>query len=285
MSWLLRQKPWFRQMLPAVWLLPLSALLLLFLLAPLYWIVHSSVMFEDGIRFSRFSEILQAPFYQKAFSNSLYLSFWSAVAGLVIAATGSASLRRVDGRLRNAVVAFTNMTSNMAGVPLAFAFIVVMGTNGAVTLLLRQSFGMDGFNLYSMNGLLLIYIYFQIPLGILMLYPAFDALRDEWQEASALLGAAKWRYWLHIGIPVLLPALAGTFILLLANALGAYASAYALTSGNYNLLTIRIASLVAGDLFPEPEMAAALSVLLMLLLCLVSAVNHWLLRRGYHAAS
>lgn len=284
MSWLLRQKPLFRQMLPAVWLLPLSVLLLLFLLAPLYWIVHSSVMFEDGIRFSRFSEILQAPFYQKAFSNSLYLSFWSAVAGLVIAATGSASLRRVDGRLRNAVVAFTNMTSNMAGVPLAFAFIVVMGTNGAVTLLLRQSFGMDGFNLYSMNGLLLIYIYFQIPLGILMLYPAFDALRDEWQEASALLGAAKWRYWLHIGIPVLLPALAGTFILLLANALGAYASAYALTSGNYNLLTIRIASLVAGDLFPEPEMAAALSVLLMLLLCLVSAVNHWLLRRGYHAA-
>lgn len=284
MSWLLRQKPRFRQMLPAVWLLPLSLLLLLFLLAPLYWIVHSSVMFEDGIRFSRFSEILQAPFYQKAFSNSLYLSFWSAVAGLVIAATGSASLRRVDGRLRNAVVAFTNMTSNMAGVPLAFAFIVVMGTNGAVTLLLRQSFGMDGFNLYSMNGLLLIYIYFQIPLGILMLYPAFDALRDEWQEASALLGAAKWRYWLHIGIPVLLPALAGTFILLLANALGAYASAYALTSGNYNLLTIRIASLVAGDLFPEPEMAAALSVLLMLLLCLVSAVNHWLLRRGYHAA-
>lgn len=284
MSWLLRQKPLFRQMLPAVWLLPLSVLLLLFLLAPLYWIMHSSVMFEDGIRFSRFSEILQAPFYQKAFSNSLYLSFWSAVAGLVIAATGSASLRRVDGRLRNAVVAFTNMTSNMAGVPLAFAFIVVMGTNGAVTLLLRQSFGMDGFNLYSMNGLLLIYIYFQIPLGILMLYPAFDALRDEWQEASALLGAAKWRYWLHIGIPVLLPALAGTFILLLANALGAYASAYALTSGNYNLLTIRIASLVAGDLFPEPEMAAALSVLLMLLLCLVSAVNHWLLRRGYHAA-
>lgn len=284
MSWLLRQKPLFRQMLPAVWLLPLSVLLLLFLLAPLYWIVHSSVMFEDSIRFSRFSEILQAPFYQKAFSNSLYLSFWSAVAGLVIAATGSASLRRVDGRLRNAVVAFTNMTSNMAGVPLAFAFIVVMGTNGAVTLLLRQSFGMDGFNLYSMNGLLLIYIYFQIPLGILMLYPAFDALRDEWQDASALLGAAKWRYWLHIGIPVLLPALAGTFILLLANALGAYASAYALTSGNYNLLTIRIASLVAGDLFPEPEMAAALSVLLMLLLCLVSAVNHWLLRRGYHAA-
>ncbi|NCB57510.1 MAG: ABC transporter permease subunit [Gammaproteobacteria bacterium] len=272
------------RILPVLCLLPLTVLLLLFVFAPLYWILQSSLIFEDGLRFSRFSEIVNAPFYQKAFSNSLYLSFWSAVIGLVISATGAASLRRVDGKLRNAVVAFTNMTSNMAGVPLAFAFIVVMGTNGAVTLILRQSFGIEGFNLYSMNGLLLVYIYFQIPLGVLMLYPAYDALRDDWQEAAALLGAGKWRYWLHIGIPVLLPALGGTFILLLANALGAYASAYALTSGNFNLLTIRIASLVAGDLFPEPETAAALSVLLMLLLCLVSAVNHWLLRRSYHAA-
>jgi putative spermidine/putrescine transport system permease protein len=65
--------------------------------------------------------------------------------------------------------------------------------------------------------------------------------------------------------------------------MGAYASAYALTTGNYNLVTIRIASLVSGDLFLEPNLAAALSVLLMIILGFVTAINQWLLKRSYHA--
>jgi ABC-type sugar transport system permease subunit len=47
---------------------------------------------------------------------------------------------------------------------------------------------------------------------------------------------------------VLTPALLGTFVILLANALGAYATVYALTTGNFNVLPIRIAGLVSGDI-------------------------------------
>ncbi len=176
------------------------------------------------------------------------------------------------------------MSSNFAGVPLAFAFIIILGTNGAVTLLLKQAGIIDDFNLYGQWGLLTLYIYFQIPLGILLLYPAFDALKQDWYDAAALLGASPVRYWLNIGIPVLAPALLGTFIILFANAIGAYASVYALTTGNYNMITIRIASLVSGDLFLEPNLAAAISVLLMALLALVTAVNQWLVSRSYRHA-
>ncbi|WP_268605479.1 ABC transporter permease subunit, partial [Escherichia coli] len=90
---------------------------------------------------------------------------------------------------------------------------------------------MESFNLYSKSGLLVLYTYFPIPLGVLLLYPAFDALRADWRESAALLGAGPWRYWRHIGLPVLAPALMGTFVILLANALGAYATVYALTTG------------------------------------------------------
>jgi putative spermidine/putrescine transport system permease protein len=84
-------------------------------------------------------------------------------------------------------------------------------------------------------------------------------------------------------LPVLLPAVLGTFILLLANAMGAYASAYALMTSNYNLVTIRISSLVAGDISLEPNLAAALSVLLVAMLVLVAMVNQLLMKRSYHA--
>ena len=94
-----------------------------------------------------------------------------------------------------------------AGVPLAFAFVILLGLNGCLTLLLRKYGLMESFNLYSKSGLIVLYTYFQIPLGVLLLYPAFDALRADWRESAALLGAGPWRYWRHIGLPVLAPAL------------------------------------------------------------------------------
>lgn len=275
--------PRWRHWQASLALLPLMAMLLLFCLAPMGWVIVNSVHSEDGNTLANFREILSSPFYLQAFASSIRISLYSSVIGLFIVLPGAASLARVPGRLQNMAVAFTNMTSNLAGVPLAFAFIIILGTNGALTLLLRHAGLIDDLQLYSSNGLILIYSYFQIPLGLLLLYPAFNQLNDDWPEAAALLGASPWQYWRHVGLPVLAPAVCGTFVLLFANAMGAYASAYALTTGNYNLVTVRIASLVSGDIFLEPNLAAALSVMLMALLILVTAVNQWLLRRSHHA--
>ena len=277
------KQPLLKHWRPALLLLPFILFFVLFQLAPMVWVLVNS--FKDGALWSlyHYQEILDSAFYRQAFSNSLRMSVTSSLVGLAIATMAAASLRRIDSRVRDVVVAFTNMTSNFSGVPLAFAFIIILGFNGAITLLLKQWGLIDGFNLYGRTGLTLIYIYFQIPLAILLLYPAFDALSNDWEEAAALLGAGRIRYWRSVALPVLSPALLGTFIILVANAMGAYASVYALTTGNYNLVTIRIASLVSGDLFLEPNMAAALSVMLMVILGFVTAVNQWLLKRSYHA--
>jgi putative spermidine/putrescine transport system permease protein len=247
------------------------------------WVFINSFIYEGEWTIENYSEIFDSAFILQGFSNSLWISFWSSLIGLILAALLVSSLRHLNSKIRDAVVAFTNMSSNFAGVPLAFAFIIILGTNGAVTLLLRQWGLLGDFDLYSKSGLLALYIYFQIPLGALLLYPAFDALKKDAYEASQLLGANSRQYWMKIGLPILTPALLGTFIILFANAIGAYASVYALTNGNYNMVTIRIASLVSGDLFLEPNLAAAISVLLMLLLGLITVVNQWLIARSYHA--
>jgi putative spermidine/putrescine transport system permease protein len=276
-------KSHYKHWRPALLLLPFSVVFFFFQLAPMIWVFVNSFIYDESWSVEHYHEIFDSDFLLQSFSNSMSIAMWSSVVGLAIATIGVASLRRVDCKVRDWVVAFTNMASNFSGVPLAFAFVIILGFNGAITLLLKQWGWIDDFNLYSKTGLTFIYIYFQIPLAMLLLYPAFDALRDDWEEAAALLGANKWRYWLHIALPVLSPALLGTLIILIANAMGAYASAYALTTGNYNLVTIRIASLVSGDLFLEPNLAAALSVLLMIILGFVTAINQWLLKRSYHA--
>ncbi|MNN34157.1 Sulfate transport system permease protein CysW [compost metagenome] len=176
------------------------------------------------------------------------------------------------------------MTSNFSGVPLAFAFIILLGFNGSFTIMLKQAGIIEDFNLYSKTGLIILYTYFQIPLGVLLLYPAFDALREDWRESAALLGANGWQFWRHIGLPVLTPALLGTFVILLANALGAYATVYALTTGNFNVLPIRIAAMVSGDISLDPNLASALAVVLVALMTLVTIVHQLLLKRSYHVS-
>ncbi|WP_107850642.1 ABC transporter permease [Oceanimonas marisflavi] len=274
-----RPAPW-RRWLPLTLLLPFALVFGLFQLAPMIWVLVNSFQAGGEWSLANFAEILGSPWYRQSFANSLDLAFWSSLAGLAIALAGTAALRRVPGRLQNAVVAFTTMASNFSGVPLAFAFIVLLGMNGAVTLLLQELGLVEDFHLYSRAGLLVLYTYFQIPLAVLLLYPAFDAIKPDWRDAAALLGAGPLHYWLKVALPVLRPALLGTFIILLANALGAYASTYALMTSNYNLVTIQIAGLVAGDIFLEPQLAAALSLLLMALLLLVTGINQWLIARS-----
>ena len=265
-------------------LVPFAIFFIVFQIAPLVWVAIASLQSEAGWGLDNFIKAFNSRFYRQAMQYSLEISFWSSLIGLFIAILGSYSLRKVPSRLRDFVSAFANMTSNFSGVPLAFAFIILLGFNGALTLILKQAGIIDDFNLYSKTGLIILYTYFQIPLGVLLLYPAFDALREDWRESASLLGASTWDFWRHIGIPVLTPALLGTFVILLANALGAYATVYALTTGNFNVLPIRIAAMVAGDISLDPNLASALAMILVGMMTLVTIVHQWLLKRSYHVS-
>lgn len=264
-------------------LLPFAVFFVVFQIAPLAWVAVNSLQSDSGWGLANFHKVFASKFYLQALQRSLEISFWSSLFGIVIATLGAYSLRQVDSKLRDFVSAFANMTSNFSGVPLAFAFIILLGFNGALTLLLKQMGLLGDFSIYSKTGLILVYTYFQIPLGVLLLYPAFDALRADWRESAALLGASHWQFWRYIGLPVLTPALLGTFVILLANALGAYATVYALTTGNFNVLPIRIAGLVAGDISLDPNLASALAMVLVGLMTVVTVAHQWLLKRSYHA--
>ncbi|WP_413470233.1 ABC transporter permease [Pseudomonas sp.] len=272
------------QWLAALCLLPFALFFVVFQIAPLVWVAINSLNSAEGWGLANFAKVFGSKFYLQAIKHSLQIAFWSSLFGMGIAILGSYSLHQVDSKLRDFVMAFSNMTSNFAGVPLAFAFIILLGFNGALTLLLIKIGLIESFNLYSKNGLIVLYTYFQIPLGVLLLYPAFDALREDWRESAALLGANTWDFWRHIGLPVLTPALLGTFVILLANALGAYATVYYLTTGNFNVMPIRIAGLVSGDISLDPNLASALAMILVGLMAVITVAHQLLLKRSQHVS-
>ena len=183
--------------------------------------------------------------------------------------------------LRTSITTFSGVASNFAGVPLALAFVFTLGRQGLVTVLLR-GLGFDpyadGFTLYTKLGLELVYLYFQLPLMILIIAPAIDGLKKEWREASENLGASSLQFWRHVGIPVLTPAVLGAVVLLFGNAFGAQATAYQLTGGFINLITIAISDRLSGDVLHEPGVGFAMSMGMVVIMS-VTLVAYLVLQR------
>lgn len=266
---------------------PILVLLIGFELAPLLQLLVASFRLESGRwTLHNYAQIFTGKIWLAAMTNSLLLSVYSTVAGLVLSVLGAYALSRSTGRTRAFVTAAVSVCVNFSGVPLTFAFIIILGSSGVLAYMLKAYAGIDLYahwTLYGPNGLLLVYLYFQIPLGIFLVLPAFAGLRPEWEEAAANLGARPWEFWRRVGLPVLAPSLAATASILFANALGAQATAYALTNGMMNLMTVRLGRLVSGDIDADPNLASAGALVLALLMVAALLINRRLTRR-YQAA-
>jgi putative spermidine/putrescine transport system permease protein len=155
---------------------------------------------------------------------------------------------------------------------------------GLVTVLLRDLFGVNlygtGFNLLSFWGLTLTYLYFQIPLMVLILTPALDGLKKEWREASEILGASTKQYWTMVALPVLFPSVLGATLLLFANSFGAIATAYALTGSSLNIVTILLYAQIQGDVLHNQNLGYALALGMILITGISNGTYIWLRARA-----
>lgn len=219
-----------------------------------------------------------------AYETSIEISAVTAIGGGIFGflLAYSVILGGLPGFLRTGLMTFSGVASNFAGVPLALAFVFTLAPLGLVTGFLKSWLGIDiyggGFNLYTKLGLEIVYMYFQFPLMVLIVAPALDGLKREWREASENLGATSFQYWRHVALPILTPTLLGTMILLFGNAFGAQATAYQLTGGTINLVTLVISSEMRGDVLNDPGLGYALAmgmvVIMAIAIALYSILQH-----------
>ncbi|WP_248305020.1 ABC transporter permease subunit [Devosia sp. FKR38] len=250
---------------------PFIIFALMFLAFPTLYLLAGAFIGRDGqFTFDNIAALFTDQIIA-AYWISIRISGASAILGAAIGlAMALAIIRgRLPAPLRAAVMTFSGVASNFAGVPLAFAFIATLGRLGLVTIILKTVFGLDiyrsGFNLLSFWGLTLTYLYFQIPLMVLIIAPAIDGLKKEWSEAAQILGATPWQFWRYIGLPILWPSVLGTLSLLFANAFGAIATAYGLTGSSLNIVPILLYAQIRGDALQNPGLGAALALGMVLI--------------------
>lgn len=268
-------------------ILPFLAFALLFLILPTFNLIVGAFQTPDGSFTLDNIRRLNQPQILRAYTTSVQLSLASALLGALAGSllAWAVVMGRVPAVLRPVVTTFSGVASNFAGIPLAFAFIATLGPLGLVT----KEFFLDGlginlrglgFNLLSFWGLTVTYLYFQIPLMVLILIPALDGLKKDWQEAASILGASPVQYWRYVALPVLWPSLLGTTILLFANAFGAIATAYALTGPGLNIVPILLYAQIRGDVLHDPHLGYALALGMIVITGLANVGYIWLRSRS-----
>ena len=244
---------------------PLLIFMGIFFFAPLAAVLVKSLQDNYGaFSFENYAAALKEPFLT-GFRMSISLAAISAITSAIPGAVFAYLIEsRGSVRIRQFVTSISGVLANTGGVPLAFMFIAALGAEGSATGLLK-ALGLDlysnGFNLFSIGGLILVYSYFQIPLMVIVFSPAVHGIRKEWQEAARNLGANRLRFWRFIGFPLLFPSFVSSLLLLFASAFSAYATARAMTTGEIALVPILIGNLVDGNvIFDQYNLGKALAV-------------------------
>ena len=275
--------------LPLTWLglAPFAIFVLLFLILPTMHIVIGAFQDRAGNFTLQNIKDLNTGTIPSSYWISIKISTASALLGCLIGFGMSAAVvfGAVPRWIRSPLLTFSGVASNFAGVPLAFAFLATFGPIGFVTVYLRQTFGIVlqrdlGFSILSFWGLTITYLFFQIPLMILIITPALEGLKREWREAAQVLGASTAQYWRMVALPILFPSLLGTFALLFANAFGAVATAIALTGSSLNIVPIQLFAQIRGDVLNNPNLGYAMAFGMIVVTAVANILYIWLRMRA-----
>src|SRR5262245_28314153 len=233
------------------------------------------------------SKLFSDTVFVDAFVKSIQLAVGTAIGGAIFGGLLAWAVVRGDpnGLLRQVVIAASGVLAQFGGVMLAFAFLATFGFNGLVTIFLRDVVHVDLLTdaswIYSLAGLAVVYMYFQIPLMLIVFLPSLDGVRQEWYDASASLGGSSWSFWRHVGGPILAPSFLGALLLLFTNAFSAYATAAALISQGSSIVTLQIAGALTSEIVPGQEnVGKALALGMIVVVSIVMLVYALIQRRA-----
>ncbi len=256
---------------------PFMLFALMFLILPTAYLMVGAFQGPQGqFTLNNLRDLMQ-PNVLDAYWISIKISATSALGGglLGFVLAWAAVMGKLPAWIRPTLMTFSGVASNFAGVPLAFAFLSTLGRMGLVTVLLRTYFDINlyatGFSILSFVGLAITYLYFQIPLMVLIVTPALEGLKKEWREACDCLGGSAFHYWRYIAFPVLWPSMVGAMLLLFANAFGAVATAYALTGSSLNIVPILLYAQIRGDVLHNPNLGYAMALGMIVITGLANA--------------
>jgi putative spermidine/putrescine transport system permease protein len=236
---------------------PLAIFTLAFLLLPLARLAAAAGEGEMGL--GAFIAILVEPRYRESLIATLLLAIVTTAATLCLGTVAAQTLARRRFAGRELLLSMLTFPLAFPGVVVGFLMILLGGRLGFVGAVSQAAGGGNVVFAYSMFGLFLGYVYFSIPRVILVILAAAEKLDPALVEAARSLGAGPVAIQRDVVLPALLPAMYSSGALCFATAMGAFGTAFTLST------SIDVAPLLIYTEFTlatNVSMAAALSIAL-----------------------
>ncbi len=263
-------KRWFT--IEVLFLIPIIIYLGFFELYPLFTVGFRSLHTSEGqFTWEYYRNIIQQPLFRSAILNSLLFATVSSLVGAIGGTIVGYYAPRLPKAARSLILSIYALPNTISGLVVAFGFIVLLGRNGVLNLIVQRLFGLPRsvyFNIYSWPGLVVVYAFFMIPLMTLTMAAVFANLDFSLVEAARNLGAKPVQVWRYVIIPVLAPGFIAGLSIQFAAMLSAFGTVLALVGIAKNLVSIQIYSYTSESTYNLAQ-ADALSIVLILIISIV----------------
>jgi iron(III) transport system permease protein len=265
----------------------LGLLLCALVLLPLGWLAYYAFTDKAGnFTAGNFVTIFSNPAFLEPFLRTSAISVAVALASVAVATPLAWLVARTDMPFRRwirVLVTASFVTPPFLG---AIAWEILAAPNaGLLNQLYQHLFGRGTydnlFNIYSETGLVFVMACYAFPYVFVLLANAIERIPGDLEDASSILGGGRWVTLRRVVLPMTLPSLlAGALIAFLQAMTQFGAPAVLALPAGFHVITTKIWSLFQSP--PQPQLAAAAALPLLLVTVLLLQVQRWLLgRRGY----
>jgi iron(III) transport system permease protein len=228
------------------------------------------------------------PYYQghnfRVLRNTLLMGFFTALGGTILGFIFAYTMVRCAVPFPRLLHVLTLLPTISPPFAIAIASILLFGRAGLVTKhTLGINFGPGVNDIYGLDGLVFVQIITFFSVAYLIIRAMLERLDPAMEEAALNLGASKFHIFRTVTLPLLIPGLAGSFLLLFVESLADLGNPL-LLGGNAPVLSTEIFLAINGQY--DQQKGAALSLVLLIPTLTVFLLQRYVVsRRSYVAVT
>ncbi|QXE17906.1 ABC transporter permease [Clostridium sp. 001] len=216
-------------------LVPGILIILFFLMAPLINILIPTVVSDKGITPKLYLSFFKDSYLMNIFFRTLRIAIITTIVCMILGVPVSYYLSRSDKKIRGLLLALTVFPLLTNSIVRAFAWMTILGKNGAINTLLINCHIISEPReiLYTEFAIIIGSVYLFLPLMIVSLVGVMENINSDFVEAAQSLGASRIAAFFKVIFPLSVPGMIVGSILVFTGALTAYTTPQ-LLGGNKN---------------------------------------------------
>lgn len=252
-------------------LLALYAVFLLFPMGNLF-----KMAFYDGEHFTMkyFVEFFTKPYYTSTIANSFKVSIAATVVSLVVGVSMGYLYAVYEIKLAKTVrmcVILATMSAPFVG---AYAWILLMGRNGAITVFLQSLFpNVEIPSIYGFGGILLVFTTQLFPLVFLYITGAMSKMDNSLMEASVSMGVTGLKRFFKVIVPLIMPSILASGLLVFIRALSDFGTPLLLGEG-YRTFPVTLYNEFVGEVSQNKGFASAIGIVAIVITCVIYIIQN-----------